>query len=291
MNRSRQLLMVAFVATALAADRAVAAAPQDRPSRSQTTATPNAARRLAGRLVVTFRQSVPSLPWRPFRQDVLKAQPQTFPTLLSQTGCVDASDPTRPASGLLAYDVVDPFWSDGAVKLRQRLAFLHANDPTWPDMSDEALANSLLSGLYDALGRIRSGRELRTLDVAAALLGQLDWEQRRRLDQLAPTHFEAPTGSRLPIDYADPRSPGVSVRLQELFGTRETPTVFGGRVALTLHLLSPAQRPVQVTRDLAGFWKTSYYDVRKDLRARYPKHSWPDDPLAAAPTRRAKPRE
>jgi ATP-dependent helicase HrpB len=181
-------------------------------------------------------------------------------------------------------------WSDGAVKLRQRLAFLHAHDPTWPDMSDEALANSLLSGLYDVLGRIRSGRELQTLDVTAALLGQLDWEQRRRLDQLAPTHFEAPTGSRLPIDYADPGSPGVSVRLQEMFGTRVTPTVFGGRVALTLHLLSPAQRPVQVTRDLAGFWKTSYYDVRKDLRARYPKHSWPDDPLAATPTRRARPR-
>lgn len=182
-------------------------------------------------------------------------------------------------------------WSDGATKLRQRLAFLHANDPTWPDMSDEVLANSLLRGLHDRLGRIRSGRELRTLDVAAALLGQLDWEQRRRLDQLAPTHVEAPTGSRLPIDYTDPKAPGVSVRLQEMFGTRETPAVFGGRVALTLHLLSPAQRPVQVTRDLAGFWKTSYYDVRKDMRARYPKHSWPDDPLAAAPTRRAKPRE
>jgi ATP-dependent helicase HrpB len=182
-------------------------------------------------------------------------------------------------------------WTEGALKLRQRIAFLHAHDSTWPDMSDAYLVESLLAGLHDALGQIRSARELRSLDVTTALLGLLDGSQRRRLDDLAPTHFEAPTGSRLPIDYTDPRSPGVSVRLQELFGSRETPTVLGGRVALTLHLLSPAHRPVQVTRDLAGFWKSSYYDVRKDLRARYPKHSWPDDPLAAAPTRRARPRE
>ena len=182
-------------------------------------------------------------------------------------------------------------WTEGALKLRQRIAFLHAHDPTWPDMSDAALTESLLAGMHEALGQVRSARELRALDVASALLGLLEWSQRRRLDELAPTHFEAPTGSRLPIDYADPQAPGVSVRLQELFGSRETPTVLGGRVALTLHLLSPAHRPVQVTRDLAGFWKSSYYDVRKDLRARYPKHSWPDDPLAAAPTRRARPRE
>lgn len=182
-------------------------------------------------------------------------------------------------------------WTDGSLRLRQRIAFLRAHDSAWPDMSDEALTESLLAGLHDALGQVRSARELRTLDVTSALLGLLDWSQRRRLDDLAPTHFEAPTGSRLPIDYADPRSPGVSVRLQELFGSRETPTVLEGRVALTLHLLSPAHRPVQVTRDLAGFWKSSYYEVRKDLRARYPKHSWPDDPLAAAPTRRARPRE
>lgn len=181
-------------------------------------------------------------------------------------------------------------WSDGARRLRQRIAFLHAHDPEWPDMSDAALMASLLDRLHDALGRVRSSRELRTLDVSAALLGMLDWRQRQRLDELAPTHFEAPTGSRLPIDYEDPRAPTVSVRLQEMFGTLETPTVLGGRVALTLHLLSPAQRPVQVTRDLAGFWRSSYYDVRKDLRARYPKHAWPDDPLTAPPTKRARPR-
>lgn len=180
-------------------------------------------------------------------------------------------------------------WTDGARRLRQRIAFLHAHDPDWPDMSDAALLVSLLNRLHDDLGRVRSSRELRTLDVSAALQGMLDWSQRQRLDELAPTHFEAPTGSRLPIDYADPRAPSVSVRLQEMFGTRRTPMLLGGRVALTLHLLSPAQRPVQVTRDLAGFWHSSYYDVRKDLRARYPKHAWPDDPLTALPTKRARP--
>jgi len=182
-------------------------------------------------------------------------------------------------------------WSEGALRLRQRMTFLHAHDPAWPEVSDAALTASLLDRLHDALGRIRSSRELRTLDVSTALLGMLDWQQRQRLDQLAPTHFEAPTGSRLSIDYGDPRAPSVSVRLQEMFGTRDTPTVLGGRVALTLHLLSPAQRPVQVTRDLTGFWRSSYYDVRKDLRARYPKHAWPEDPLTALPTKRTRPRE
>ncbi len=182
-------------------------------------------------------------------------------------------------------------WTDGARRLRERLAFLHAHDPSWPDMSGESLTASLLEQLHGALGQVRSSHALRSVDVSSALLGMLDWDHRRRLDQLAPAHFEAPTGSRIPIDYSDPASPSASVRLQELFGTRDTPTVLGGRVALTLHLLSPAQRPVQVTRDLAGFWRSSYFDVRKDLRSRYPKHPWPDDPLSAPPTKRAKPRK
>jgi ATP-dependent helicase HrpB len=105
---------------------------------------------------------------------------------------------------------------------------------------------------------------------------------------VAPTHLVVPSGSRIPIDYGDPEAPVLAVRLQEMFGCTETPRVARGRVALTIHLLSPAHRPVQVTRDLAGFWRTSYFDVRKDLRGRYPKHHWPDDPLTATPTSRAK---
>jgi len=126
------------------------------------------------------------------------------------------------------------------------------------------------------------------VDLGAALTAMLDWKQRKALDELAPTHIEVPTGSRIPVDYSDPASPVLAVRLQEVFGVTESPRVAGGRVPVTMHLLSPAHRPVQVTRDLAGFWRTSYFDVRKDMRGRYPKHEWPEDPLTATPTKRAK---
>jgi ATP-dependent helicase HrpB len=126
------------------------------------------------------------------------------------------------------------------------------------------------------------------VDLGQGLLDLVAPAERRRLDQLAPTHVQVPTGSRILLDYSDPGSPVLAVRLQELFGQVTTPAVGQGRVPLTLHLLSPAGRPVQVTRDLAGFWQTSYFEVRKDLRGRYPKHHWPDDPLSATPTRRAK---
>ena len=116
----------------------------------------------------------------------------------------------------------------------------------------------------------------------------MSWEQRAALNRLAPTHLVVPSGSRVPVDYHDPAQPVLAVRLQEMFGQTDTPRVGGGSVLVTLHLLSPAGRPVQVTRDLAGFWRTTYFEVRKDLKGRYPKHSWPDDPLVAEPTRRAK---
>jgi ATP-dependent helicase HrpB len=128
------------------------------------------------------------------------------------------------------------------------------------------------------------------VDVPEALLASLDYKQRRLLDEIAPSHVAVPTGSRLQVDYSDPAAPSMAVRIQELFGLTETPRVGRGRVALTLQLLSPAHRPVQVTRDLAGFWKNSYFDVRKDMRGRYPRHPWPDDPATAVPTRRVKPR-
>jgi ATP-dependent helicase HrpB len=123
------------------------------------------------------------------------------------------------------------------------------------------------------------------------LLEQLDWSKRAALDDLAPTHLTVPSGSRLPIDYANAQAPVLAVRLQEMFGCGETPRVAGGRVPLTIHLLSPAHRPLQVTRDLAGFWRTSYFDVRREMRGRYPKHEWPEDPLSATPTARAKRRK
>jgi ATP-dependent helicase HrpB len=181
-------------------------------------------------------------------------------------------------------------WSATATALRQRLGFLHHHDSSWPDVADDALIQSLVEALAPELARVRSAGDLRGVDVHRGLLSLLTWEQRTRLDRLAPTHLDVPSGSRVPIDYTSPESPMVAVRLQELFGCAATPAILEGRVPVTLELLSPAHRPVQVTRDLAGFWRTSYFDVRRDLRGRYPKHPWPDDPLTAPPTARAKPR-
>ncbi|HEU4700588.1 MAG TPA: ATP-dependent helicase HrpB, partial [Gemmatimonadales bacterium] len=182
-------------------------------------------------------------------------------------------------------------WSDAARRVQERVAFLRRLEPdAWPDLSDAALLATLDEWLLPHLHGLRRRDELQRLDLPAILLDRLGWQRRAALDALAPTHVTVPTGSRLPIDYADPDAPVLAVRLQELFGQRETPRVGGGRVPLTLHLLSPAHRPVQVTRDLEGFWRGSYAEVRKDLRGRYPRHHWPEDPLAAEPTRRAKPR-
>ena len=182
-------------------------------------------------------------------------------------------------------------WSEGAARLRERLAFIAAHDPSWPAVDDETLLATLGDWLAPHLEGHRGASDLRALDLSSLLLSRLTWQQRSQLDALAPTHYEAPTANRLRIDYADPASPVVAVRLQEMFGCTETPRVLGGRVPVTLHLLSPAHRPVQVTRDLAGFWRSSYFEVRKEMKGRYPKHPWPDDPLAATPTHRAKPRD
>jgi ATP-dependent helicase HrpB len=179
-------------------------------------------------------------------------------------------------------------WSQEARRTRARLGFMHRLDPAWPDVSDQALTRELEHWLGPCLVGIRSYKELSRIDLAGALLSLAPAAERPRLDRWAPAHVQVPSGSRIPVDYSDPAAPVLSVRLQELFGQAETPTVGGGRVTLTLHLLSPARRPVQVTRDLAGFWRKTYFDVRKDLKGRYPKHSWPDDPLAAVPTRQAR---
>jgi ATP-dependent helicase HrpB len=172
-----------------------------------------------------------------------------------------------------------------------RLAFAHSIDPRESFATDlPDLVRSAPGWMFPALAGLRSLGEAEKVDLADAVLGRLDFRDRRRLDEIAPTHITVPTGSRVRIDYANPAGPSAAVRIQELFGLVDTPRVGLGRVAIALHLLSPAHRPVQVTRDLAGFWKNSYFDVRKDLRGRYPRHPWPDDPASATPTRRAKPR-
>jgi ATP-dependent helicase HrpB len=185
-------------------------------------------------------------------------------------------------------------WTAAAHALRARLAFLHrlyAADPgnPWPDVSDEALLATLEEWLAPFLDGVLRRDHLARLDLAAILAARLDYPARQALERLAPTHLEVPSGSRIAIDYAG-ATPTLAVRLQEMFGLTATPTVGGGRVPLTIELLSPAGRPVQVTRDLVSFWQRGYPQVRKELKGRYPRHHWPDDPLAATPTARARPR-
>ncbi len=179
-------------------------------------------------------------------------------------------------------------WSEGATQLRARVALLRSLDNAeWPDWSDEALLGSIEEWMAPALAGVK---RLADVDVAAALGATLPYALRRRLDDVAPATFETPAGSTLRIDYAVEGGPVIEVRLQELFGLTKHPTVAGGRVPLTLRLLSPAHRPVQTTKDLPGFWRGSYAAVRAEMRGRYPKHPWPEDPANAEPTRRAKPR-
>lgn len=176
------------------------------------------------------------------------------------------------------------------LQLRARVMLLAAFFPGdgWPDLSDAGLLDSLETWLAPAIAGLRSSAQLAAVNCAAALLNLLDYRQRAALDQLAPTHLEVPSGSRIRLDYCAGELPVLAVKLQELFGLSETPTVAAGRVGVLLHLLSPAGRPLQVTRDLKGFWDGSYHQVRKEMRGRYPKHPWPDDPWNAAPTRRVK---
>ncbi len=182
-----------------------------------------------------------------------------------------------------------PF-SQAASRLRERMAFVHAHDESWPDVSVLALSASLEEWAGPYLRGVRTWAQLASVDWHEALQSLMTWSQRSALERLAPTHLEVPSGSRIALDYGDATAPVLAVRLQEVFGWSSTPMLMDGRVPLTLQLLSPAQRPVQVTRDLAGFWRSSYFEVRKELRGRYPRHPWPEDPLTAEATRRAKPR-
>jgi ATP-dependent helicase HrpB len=180
-------------------------------------------------------------------------------------------------------------WERESRDLQARIQFVRglarADTRSWPLVDDAALTASMETWLAPWLDGMTRREHLARLPLAQALRALLPWDERRKLDELAPSHLTAPTGSQLRIDYLDEGGPSVAVRLQEVFGLEETPCIGGGAVRVTFKLLSPAQRPVQITRDLAGFWHGSYADVRKQLRGRYPKHYWPENPLGAAPTR------
>jgi ATP-dependent helicase HrpB len=206
---------------------------------------------------------------------------------------VDAGDETARALtvGISALGVRILPLSASAQRWRERVRFLRkAEGEEWPDVSDEALARDAETWLAPFLAGKTSLGEISAGDVANALHAILPHELVRRLEAEAPDRFMAPTGSELAIDYAAEAGPTISVKVQELFGLSKHPAVAGGKIPLVLSLLSPAGRPLQVTRDLPAFWRGSWADVKKEMRGRYPRHVWPDDPASAAPTRRAKPR-
>jgi ATP-dependent helicase HrpB len=191
------------------------------------------------------------------------------------------------AEGLRAEGLDLLRWTPAATGLRQRLAAAHAGlGPPWPPVDDEALRTAFAGS--PAVTAARSRRDLARVDVVAALRALLPWQLAGRLDELVPERVEVPTGSRVRVDYADPEVPTLSVRVQEVFGWAAAPVVAGR--PLRLQLLSPAGRVVATTADLAGFWSTGWPAVRSELRGRYPRHPWPEDPASAAATRRAKPR-
>ncbi len=181
-------------------------------------------------------------------------------------------------------------WDDETRTLQARLQFVRSLgrqdlDP-WPPSDDASLASSLSQWLAPYLGGVRSRAALARLPLADALLARLSRSQQRALELLAPRRLQVPSGSQLPVEYRGERAPSLAVPLQEMFGASETPRIGDGRVPVTLELLSPARRPLQITRDLAGFWRSSYAEVRRQMRGRYPKHAWPEDPASAPPTRR-----
>jgi len=233
--------------------------------------------------------------WNQRNKAVQAAQQHCLGALVLDERPLDSPDPEQICTALLEgirqAGLQCLPWNKATQQWQQRLQFLHRHDPdNWPDVSEQALLKNMAAWLAPFLNGMSRLRHLDKLDLQTALNSLLPWPQQRQLEQLAPPHIQVPTGSQIALDY-DNDPPILPVRLQEMFGASDTPTIANGKVKLLLKLLSPAQRPLQVTQDLKGFWRGSYAEVKKDMKGRYPKHYWPDDPLQAEPTRRAKPRK
>jgi ATP-dependent helicase HrpB len=241
--------------------------------------------RIERRDEVTFDEASASLRGRQVRRLGALA-------LIERPMKVEPSDdtPRLLAEGIARIGIGKLPWTKSLQQWRDRVMFLRrAEGEEWPDLSDGALAADA-----DWLASLCAGKTalaaVSAEEFSEAVRGLIPWNLRRRLDAEAPTHFAAPSGSSVPIDYEAEEGPKLSVRVQELFGLDRHPAIAGGRVPLVIELLSPAHRPVQVTRDLPGFWRGSYAAVKAEMKGRYPRHPWPDDPLSAPATRRAKPR-
>jgi ATP-dependent helicase HrpB len=247
----------------------------------------------------TAIEAVETITWDARDEAVLARRQQRLGALvLKDEPLIDAPAERIAAAmldGIGALGLAALPWSRETTSLRARVIFLRrhlteAEAAAWPDMSDDALLATLEEWLAPYLAGVTRRAQLASVDVGSAMRSRLSHAQVQMLDRLAPSHMTVPSGSTLPIDYDAGEVPVLAVRLQELFGARDTPAIIGGRVPLLLHLLSPAGRPLQVTRDLGGFWTGSYPAVRSEMRGRYPKHPWPEDPTTAPPTARAKPR-
>ncbi len=235
--------------------------------------------------------------WDPQTEAVEARVEERFGELMIGSRPLEDPDPLRMAEAMqegirrMGLSVLP--WNRRLENWRARVMLLRREKVgglDWPDLSDESLLESLDSWLFPFLSGITRKSQLQRLDLANALAAMLSWDQLKALDALAPTHIVVPSGSKIPVDYTTGGVPILPVRLQEMFGATETPRIARGKVPLLLHLLSPAGRPVQVTQDLEGFWTGSYEQVKKEMKGRYPKHQWPEDPLQAVPTNRAKPR-
>ena len=235
-----------------------------------------------------------SVVWDSVRQAVVAHRVLKFGALTVKSEPIRSPDPEliRPVmlDGIRQHGMGSLPWSKHLRRWQQRVVYIGRSEygpPSWPDMTDAGLMADLDQWLGPYLNGVTRLKALAGTDLKAALKGMLSFEQHRELDRLAPTHLAVPSGSRIGIDYSG-NQPVLAVRLQEMFGLLQTPAVADGRQPLLLHLLSPAGRPVQITQDLAGFWRTGYMAVKKELKGRYPKHHWPDDPLLAKPTSRVK---
>jgi ATP-dependent helicase HrpB len=234
--------------------------------------------------------------WDPGQQRVVATQQQRLGALVLASRDQPDADPQRVLDALLQ-GIADAglgmlHWSEETRQLRARLQCLREWYPEepWMRMDDGHLLESLADWLGPWLHGVRRSDQLRRVDLAGALLASVPPPLRAHVDHRAPTHLQVPSGSRIRLHYEPGKPPVLAVKLQEMFGQRETPRICEGRVAVMVHLLSPARRPVQITQDLTGFWTSGYVEVRKELRGRYPKHPWPEDPTSAAPTRHTRSR-
>jgi ATP-dependent helicase HrpB len=274
-------LVIAELSGSAAASRILLAAPI-----TQAEIESRMADEVAERSEVIFDPASASLRGRKGRRlGAIVFSEQTMPVK------PDAGTARVLSDGIVALGIERLPWSKALRQWRDRAMFLRkAEGDEWPDLSDAALAARAEEWLLPIAESKTSLAQIGADELSEAVRALLPWNLRRRLDQEAPTHFEAPTGTQAAIDYEAEAGPSISIRVQELFGLATHPSIAGGRVPLVIELLSPAQRPVQVTRDLPGFWRGSYQAVKTEMKGRYPRHPWPDDPLAASPTRRAKPR-